>query len=167
MPELLRVLKQVPFYLVFALPLAYFSRQPAYQHRDPGQAQIKLSLSHAGQHKEDCRRLTPEELARLAPNMRKPISCNRERVPLYIEILMDGELLYRASLPPAGLARDGESTAYERFAVRSGSHIITARLRDSRRTEGFDYERSGQVDLSPQQNFVLSFNVDTGGFLFL
>jgi len=167
MPEIWRMMLQLPFYLAFALLLAYLSQQPVYQHLDPENALIKLSLSHAGQHKEECHRLTPEELAELAPNMRKPISCNRERLSLLVEIFLDDNLLYRASLQPAGLSRDGESTVYKRFPVTAGTHTITARLRDSHRPEGFDYERSEVVSLFPQQNFVVGFNVDTGGFHFL
>ena len=167
MPEIWRMILQLPFYLAFALLLAYLSQQPAYQHQDPGHALIKLSLSHAGEHKEECRRLTPEELAELAPNMRRPISCNRERLPLLVEIVLDDNLLYRAYLTPAGLSRDGESTVYKRFPVTAGTHTITARLRDSNRLEGFDYENSEAISLSPQQNFVIGFNADTGGFIFL
>jgi len=167
MPEIWRMLLQLPFYTVFALLLAYLSQQPAYQHLDPENALIKLSLSHAGQHAEECRRLTPEELAELAPNMRRPISCNRERLPLLVELILDDNLLYQASLTPAGLSKDGESTVYKRFPVKAGTHTITARLIDSHRTEGFDYEHSATVILAPQQNFVIGFNVDTGGFIFL
>jgi hypothetical protein len=166
MPEWWRIILQLPFYLAFAAPLAYFSHLPPYVHQDPERALIKLSFSHAGEHKEECRRLTAEELAALAPNMRKPISCKRERLPLLVEIVMDGELLYRASLPPAGLAKDGESTVYKRFSVAVGTHALTARLRDSRRPEGFDYELNGEVLLKPQQNFVITFNADTGEFIF-
>ena len=167
MPEIWRLILQLPFYLAFIMLVAYLSQQPAYQHLDPDLALIKLSLSHAGQHKEECHRLTPEELAKLAPNMRKPISCNRERLPLLVEIILDDNLLYRASLPPAGLSEDGESTVYKRFPVTAGTHTITARLRDSHRPDGFDYERTEAVSLSPQQNYVIDFNADTGGFIFL
>ena len=167
MPEPWRMVIQVFFYAAFALPLAYLSRQPAYRHQDPDVAVIKLSLSHSGQHKEECHRLTPEELARLAPNMRKPLSCNRERLPLVVEIILDDNVLYHATLPPAGLSRDGESTVYQRFPVKSGTHTLTARLRDSNRQAGFDFEHSETVHLAPQQNFVIGFTADTGGFIFL
>lgn len=167
MPETWRIILQVLFYSAFAFVLAYFSQQPSYQHHDPENALIKLSFSHAGQHKEECRRLSQEEIAELAPNMRRPMSCNRERMPLLIEVIMDDVVLYRDFLPPSGLSKDGVSTVYKRFPVVPGKHIITARLRDSRRIEGFDYEHSEEVVLSPQQNFVIDFKINTGGFIFL
>lgn len=167
MSEYWRIFLQVIFYLVFAMLLKIFAQDIDYRHMDPANALIKLSFSHAGQHREECRRLSQEELEKLAPNMRMPVSCNRERLPLLVEITLDGEVIYRDSLPPAGLAKDGESSVYKRFSVSPGTHTVTARLRDSHRNEGFDYEQTGTVTLSPQQNFVIDFNAGTGGFIFL
>lgn len=153
-------------YLLFALLIGYFSAAPVYVHVDPDKAVIKLSFSHAGARKEECRRLNPEEIARLAPNMRRPFDCPRERVPLLVELVMDGRVLYRASLPPSGLAGDGAASVYQRFTVESGGHKLIARLRDSRRTEGFDYEGRAEAQLDPGQNFVIDFRAETGGFVF-
>jgi len=139
---------------------------PAYLHFDPDKALIKMSFSHPGQRVGDCRQLTPEEIAALAPNMRQALDCPRERNPVYVELELDGTLLYSASSAPSGLARDGLSTIYERFIVEPGRHTLVARLRDSARSEGYDYENEADVDISPQQNFVIDFRTDTGEFLF-
>jgi hypothetical protein len=95
------------------------------------------------------------------------MDCPRERRPLLVELELDGEILYRDELPPSGLAGDGASTAYRKFPVAAGSHQLVARLRDSRREEGFDYVKSAEVTLAPQQNFVIDFRPEFGGFLFL
>jgi hypothetical protein len=50
--------------------------------------------------------------------------------------------------------------------VPAGPHRITARLRDSRQGDGFDYETTRQVELSPWQSLAIDFNTDAGGFLF-
>ena len=84
-----------------------------------------------------------------------------------IELELDGEILYRGTSPPAGLARDGAATVYRLFDVTPGPRRIVARLRDSARDEGFDYESSTDVDLRPQQNFVIDFKADRGGFIFM
>jgi len=99
--------------------------------------------------------------------MRRPSDCPRERLPLLIELELDGEPLYRDSLPASGLAGDGASTAYKKFPVAAGKHTLVARLRDSRRAAGFDYEQTAEITLNPQQNFVLDFRPELGGFLFL
>ena len=163
----LRLILQAVMYAAFAVGIGYFSFNPAYQHFSPDQALIKLSFSHAGVHEQECRRLSPDEIAELPPNMRRPLACSRERVPLLIDIRLDGEVLYHDYLPPSGLSKDGESTVYKRFPVRSGTYKLTARLRDSRREEGFDYELSETIILEPLQNFVIDFRIDTGGFVFL
>jgi len=167
MAKLSRYAGQAFAYALFAVVVGYFATQPAYTYLEPGKAQIKLSFGHAGQHITDCRRLTQEELNQLAPNMRRPLDCPRGRLPVLIELELDGELLYREELPPSGLAGDGVSTAYQTFAVEPGQHQLVARLRDSNRTEGFDYEKASGITLSPQQNFVIDFRPAMGGFLFL
>jgi hypothetical protein len=167
MIKVTRFIGQFIAYALFALVVGYFATQPAYTHLDPDKALIKLSFSHAGAHREECRQLTQEELNRLPPNMRRPMDCPRERRPLLVELELDGEILYRDELPPSGLAGDGASTAYRKFPVAAGSHQLVARLRDSRREEGFDYVKSAEVTLAPQQNFVIDFRPEFGGFLFL
>ena len=157
---------QIIAYVLFALFIGYFSSRPAYTHFDPQNAQVKLSFSHAGARKEECRRLTQEELNELPPNMRQPTDCPRERVSLVVDIQMNGERLYRASLPPSGLWGDGASTVYQRFAVQPGQHQVTARLRDSRRQEGFDYVKTETITVKAGMNFVIDFRADQGGFIF-
>lgn len=160
------LLGQVVAYGAFAAAIGYFAAAPALRVADPAQAQLKLSLSHGGVPVSECRRYTAEELARLPPNMRRPLDCPRARVPVLLELEMDGRLLYRGSAPPTGLWDDGPSTIYRRFAVDPGAHRLVARLRDSRRTEGFDYVSERAVALVPRQNLVIDFRADKGGFQF-
>jgi hypothetical protein len=143
-----------------------FADSPAYVHHPPGHALINLSFSHGAGRKGECRRLSAEEIARLAPNMRRPTQCPRERLPVHVELALDGNLLYRGTLPPTGLSGDGPSRVYERFPVAPGAHRIDVRLRDTARAEGFDHERTEIVELKPGQNFVVDFRPDAGGFIF-
>jgi len=167
MPRAFQYIGQLIAYALFALVVGYFATQPAYTHLDPDKAQIKLSFSHAGEHRQECRRLTQEELNQLPPNMRRPMDCPRERLSLLVELELDGELLYQDKLPPSGLAGDGASTAYRKFPVTAGVHNLVARLRDSRRKDGFDYEQVAKITLTPQQIFVIDFRPELGGFQFL
>lgn len=163
----MQLLTQGVVYALLAVAVGYFSANPAYTHTDPNKAVIKLSFSHAAQRKEPCRRFSPEEIAQMAPNMRRLMDCPRERLPLFVELVLDGNMLFRESLPPKGIARDGAGTIYRRFTVAAGQHVLTARLRDSARTTGFDYEKTAQVELLPQQNFVVDFRAVMGGFVFI
>ena len=48
----------------------------------------------------------------------------------------------------------------------AGQYDIAVRMRDTARTAGFDHERRGRVELSPEQMFVIDYNAETGGFIF-
>ena len=163
----LQIAGQVVLYAAFAAFIGYFASNPAYTRMDPSAAAITLSFGHAGERKTPCRRLTPEEIAALPANMRKPMDCPRERVSLLVELLIDGEQVYHGYRAPSGLAGDGASTVYERFTVSPGRHRIIARLRDSRREEGFDYELDEEIDLESGQHLVIDFRADMGGFKLL
>ena len=164
---ILRGVAQVALYAVVAVVLATFSAFPPYTRVDPDNAVVKLSFSHAGDRVEPCRTLSPEELAALAANMRSGVDCPRARLPVVVDLEIDGERVYRASIQPTGLADDGPSSVYARFEVPAGPHRVRVRLRDSRRDTGFDHEGSVDVVLEPRQSFVIDFREEIGGFRFL
>jgi hypothetical protein len=146
--------------------VATFADWPRYRQFAPESAIIKLSFTHASSRQAECRRRTAEELAKLPPNMRKPMECPRGRGAVYVEFDIDGRSLLRASLPPSGISGDGPSRIYKKFVVPAGVHSVVVRMRDTPRSEGFDYEKSGDVVLAANQNFVVDFRAEAGGFVF-
>jgi hypothetical protein len=96
---------------LFAAAVA-FADWPRYQQIPSESAVIKLSFTHGSNRKADCRVRTAEELAKLPPNMRKPLDCPRTRGAVYVELDLDGQTIYRASLPPSGLSGDGPPLAF-------------------------------------------------------
>ncbi len=146
--------------------IGYFSNRPVYRQVPDGMAQIKLSFAHGGARKVDCRRLTAEEIAALPPNERRPNTCERERIPVHVQLSVDGQVIHDALLPATGLASDGPSRTYTKLLVPAGEHVIEARLRDSKRESGFDYEARRTVTLHPLQNLAIDFKADAGGFIF-
>ncbi|MGF1640971.1 MAG: hypothetical protein ACFCUO_08480 [Rhodospirillales bacterium] len=153
-------------YAAIAAMIGYFANAPRYSRVPDDYALIKLSFAHGAVKKGECRRLTPEELARLAPNMRKPFVCPRERLPVVAELDVNGETLFSAVLPPIGLRGDGPSRAYERFVVPPGTHRIVARLRDTDRSEGFDHVTEREVVLAAGQSLAIDFDATQSGFKF-
>jgi hypothetical protein len=166
MPKPLQLAGQTLFYAAAAAIIGFFATNPAYRQLPADAGQIKLSFRHGAARVEDCRRLTPEEIAKLPPKDRRPNTCSRERIPVAVELTLDNQPLYSAVLEPTGLSRDGPSETYQKFIVPAGHHILTAKLRDSKRGEGFDYEKQIEVDLKPLQNLAVDFKADQGGFLF-
>ncbi|NNE21329.1 MAG: hypothetical protein HKN11_01840 [Rhizobiales bacterium] len=166
MRRYLRYTGQFAFFLLIAAFIGYFSNQPVYQQTPDGMAQIKLSFAHGAARKVDCRKLSSKEIARLPANERRPNTCARERIPVHIQLMLDGELLYDAQLQATGLSQDGPARTYRKLIVPAGPHTIVARLRDTKRGSGFDYEAERQVTLKPFQNLAIDFKADSGGFQF-
>jgi hypothetical protein len=148
-------------YVPFIAVVGYFSTSPPYTHLPAGDALVKLSVVHTGERKEDCHERTPEELAKLAPNMRAATVCPRERVPVAIRIDLDGAPLFDIVAPPRGLAHDGASTVYRRIAIPAGRHRIVARLNDTRK-EGFAHVREAELDVAAGRVLVIDFDPAQG-----
>ncbi len=160
------LLLQAIAYTAFAAPIGYFSLSPAYRYASPDRAAVKLSLSHATQRVKPCKVLSPEDIARLAPNMRRELQCERERLPLAMELDVDGETVMRIHEPPSGLWRDGPALVYRRFELPPGRHRLAVRLRDSARQAGWDYSDDVDVRLEPGRYFTITFRPATGEFVF-
>ena len=139
---------------------------PRYHQIPKDSGVVMLSFVHGADRKGECRRLTPEEIAKLPPNMRRVQDCPRERRAVYVELDVDGRSAYRADLPPTGIAGDGPSRVYQRFVLPAGRHDIAVRMRDTARPDGFDHERRESVELSPDQMLVIDYRSENGSFIF-
>jgi hypothetical protein len=84
MAKVYKATLQALTYLGFVAVVAYLSASPAYDYANADMAAIKLSLSHPADRVEPCVQLTPEQIAELAPNMRRVEQCERERLPLTV-----------------------------------------------------------------------------------
>mgnify|MGYP001827343039 FL=1 len=166
MHSALRFLLQGAAYAAMAAVLGYFATLPPYQYANAQKASVKVSLSHAANRIKPCVQLTQEEISEFAANMRRTETCERERLPLILEVEIDGETLLSLQAEPSGLWNDGPASIYERFEVAPGAHTIAARLRDTTRTEGWDYASEETVELRPGRYFTITFRPENGGFNF-
>jgi hypothetical protein len=164
--SLLRFLLQGIAYAGLMALLGYFATMPPYRYADPHMASVKLSLNHATQRVKPCVKLTPEEIARFAANMRRSEACERARLPLLLQLDIDGRRVADIAASPSGLWNDGPASVYERFAVPAGEHTVSIRLRDSARTSGWDYAETTNVVLRPGRYFTITFRPEAGDFDF-
>lgn len=165
MPSFLKYLGQAVFFACAAALTGYLSVSPPYQQIANNVALIKLSFAHGAQRVEDCRRLTPQEIAALPPLERRPNTCSRERIPVYVEFSIDGKLVYSQTLTASGLSSDGPARTYRKYHVPAGDHVLTARLRDTKRATGFDYEMQRTVTLAAGQSIAVDFRTEANGFI--
>ncbi len=164
MPEWLRYPLQAVNYGVFMLVVWYFSAAPTYRHLTPEQSMITMAFSHAGERIEECRRLSQEELEKLPPNMRNPLDCPRERSPVTVELLLDGERIIHRVFNPPGLYSDLGIDVYLNAKVPAGTHRLTMAMNDDVKVQGFTYTAEETVNLQPAQLLVVNFNSETGRF---
>lgn len=155
---------QVFNYTLFMGLIWYFSINPAHHQLDKDQAMITFTLGHVGKRVEECRRLTQEELLKLAPNMRRPMECSRERSPITMELQMDGKVIYRHTAPPLGLYKDQGIDIYQNIKVPVGEHRLFAWVNDDINVDGPIYTLEQDVNLKPEQHLIVEFKSATGSF---
>jgi hypothetical protein len=163
--QALKIAAQLVLYVPLMAIVGYFSTEPPFSPVGPDQALLRLSFIHAAQRKQACRQRSPEELAKLAPNMRAALDCPRERSDVLVELELDGAVVLHRAVKPSGLRHDGNAALYERLSLPAGRHRIVARLRD--RPEGdFNYVREQAFVLDAGRVLLIDFNASQGGFLF-
>ena len=139
---------------------------PPYDQTTKDSGVVMLSFVHGADRKGECRRLTPEEIAKLPANMRRVQDCPRGRRSIYVELDVDGRSAYRADLQPTGIAGVGPSRVYQRLVLPAGKHDVAVRMRDTARSDGFDHERRESVELSADQMLVIDYRPESGSFIF-
>jgi hypothetical protein len=165
MKQALRIAAQLLLYVPLMALIGYFSTQPRFSVLAPDEALVRLSFIHAAERREPCRTRSAEELAKLPPNMRAAQDCPRERAPVIVELEVDGQVVLRREVQPAGLKRDGNATLYHRLPIPAGKHRVVARLRD-RAGEGFNFQKDETLELAPGQALLIDFVATKGGFVF-
>ena len=156
---------QVALYVPLMALVGYFSTAPRFSPIAEGEALLRLSFIHSAERRHPCRTRSAEELAKLAKNMRAAEDCPRERSAVLVELEVDGRLVLRREVPPAGLRRDGNAALYERLPLAAGRHRVVARLRD--RPDGdFNHRAEATVELAPGRVLLIDFTAAKGGFSF-
>ncbi len=153
---------QIVNYAIFMALVWYFSAAPAYRYLEPNQAVVVISVSHSGELLKPCRKVSAEDLAKLAPNMRKPMDCPRERSPIKIEVSMDGEELFNITAQPPGLFADGSVNVYRSVKVTAGQHHFEVKMNDSVHLQGSRFVASQNIKLEPAQQLLIDFNSEDG-----
>ena len=149
---------------LFIAFIARFSNWPNTNLRASDQAVISLTFSQAGELLQECRQLTQEELDKLPANMRKTEECQRERKAVEVVFKLDDKIIYEENLPPTGIWSDGAVTVYQRIKVPMGQHRLFIGMRNSGKTQGYDYQLESQLDLNAGQHLVIEFDELTEQF---
>lgn len=158
----LRFLLQVINYSAFMALIWIFSSAPSVSLIGEDEAMITIAFAHAGQLREPCRMLSQEELNELPPNMRKLDECPRERSPVTIEVVLDGNPIYSESLQPPGLFGDGGVDVFYSAKISAGDHHLILKMNDSVRIEGFNHSFEQEIRIDPARILLVSFQKNKG-----
>ena len=158
MNKILRYGLQAFNYFLFMAVVWYFSINPPYHQLEEDEAVITLSFTHATKIREACRKLSQEELMKLAPNMRLPTSCPRERSPLKLELYLDAKLITQEVLQPLGFHKDQGVSMFKRMKVKAGEHTLRVWMNDDVNVDGATYKYKEKIKLKPEQLLLLDFD---------
>lgn len=164
MNKILRYGLQAFNYTLFIAVVWYFSIKPSYHQLENNQAVITLSFTHATKLREACRKLSQQELMKLAPNMRLATDCPRERSPMQLELYLDDKLLTKATVEPTGYHKDQGVNIFQRIKVLAGEHKLRVWMNDDVNINGPTYRYEKNVLLKPEQQLLIDFNAGSGGF---
>lgn len=149
-----------------ALLLVQLSSAPAYEQVPTDAALIRLSMTVAGTRIEPCRELTPDEIARLAANMRTAQACPRERADVRVLLWINDAPAVDALVSPRGVARDGSATLYRRIVLPAGQHRLRVAVNEDGRQAVFHHDVQVTRALRPGQVLIVDFDREAGGVQF-
>jgi len=156
--QFLRYLLQAFNYAIFMALIWYFATSPSIRVIEDDQAMITVAFAHAGETREECRRLSQEELMKLPPNMRKLEDCPRERSPIIVEATLDGKSIYNKTMLPPGIFNDGGVNIFYSSKVPAGKHSFKIKMDDSIRKQGFNHVFEQDIEIKPQQIVLVEFD---------
>jgi hypothetical protein len=161
MNAILRYAAQALLYALFALVIGVFGQWPPMQLLAADQGLLRLSFMHPGKPLAECRQRSPEELAKMPPQMRSATECPRERSPVEVRVIVDGRVVVDEAFAPGGLSRDGPSAAYRRLPLPAGEHRLQVRVSDDARRRQQAVERDERISIAPGQVVLIDYN-DSG-----
>ena len=133
------------------LLIGYFSDSPSYSVMSKDESMLLFTMSHKGERLVPCVEPTIEEL-----KARNFTECQRERVPVVVEMEMDGAEIISKAYAPRGIRKDGPSYAYEKIRVKPGTHRVVVRIRDTRE-ERFDYVLDKEITFVDGRIIIIDF----------
>jgi hypothetical protein len=105
-----------------ALVIAGLSRVP-YAAADD-HALLRLSWRTPGQHVEECRRLSAEEIARQPVHMRREEICERHFLPYRLQVRLDDRTVIDEVVRPAGTREDRPLFVHRQLPLQPGSYRL-------------------------------------------
>ncbi len=121
-------------------------------------SEFVVSLKHPGLASENCRDLTPEELASTPVHMRKEHICERTRPPVRLRVAIDGATALETSIAPSGIWEDGNSVAVERIPVAPGEHRVSVAIGETHDPDEWSFGDEQTLNFTDEARRVVVFD---------
>jgi hypothetical protein len=110
--------------IVSAGALSWLSEAP-YTAEPTAHGVIRLAWRARGERVRRCRRLTPDELAKLPAHMRQEEVCERAMLPYRLRVTVDGAPAIDELVRAGGAREDRPLFVFRELSVAPGAHHIT------------------------------------------
>ncbi len=120
-------------------------------------AELVVSFKHAGRVVEKTLNEV-EDQQNLLPHMRRARAMERIRLPVRLQVFIDGEKIIERSYEPGGLFKDGQSIAIETIVLDEGEHTVRIRLDDSDDPDAWHWEETRTLTFEKNRRRVILFD---------
>jgi coenzyme F420-reducing hydrogenase delta subunit/Pyruvate/2-oxoacid:ferredoxin oxidoreductase delta subunit len=124
----------------------------------PLSSQLVVSFKHPGRAGEHCRKVSPEEKAKLPLHMQRDEICERTRGQVRLKVEVDGAVVLERRFEPRGLRADGNSIALEHLPIEPGSHNVRVSIGDSPDPAQWDFADNRTLTIEPGARTVVLFD---------
>lgn len=144
----------VLFTALGAAAVAWLSQVPMPQGAD--EALIRLSWRTQGVSIEECRTLTPAELERIAPHMRRPQECIGGIADYELVLRVEGREPLVDTIAPAGVRHDRPLYVFQDVTVPPGDYAVSVSFAAlvpedfENGDQPFTFQWSGRMTLEPR-----------------
>ncbi len=148
--------------LIFFLAAYGLAHVPA-QKTSPYPAALVVSFQHPGQFEKIRFSPTPKkkkknQLSHMQPRGMVVGAERRKRVPVRMEIYVDGKRILSKSYPPSGLFGDGASVALEVVPINPGAHRVEIRLGDTADPKEWSFTWKKEIIVNKHKQKVIFFD---------
>jgi coenzyme F420-reducing hydrogenase delta subunit len=123
--------------------------------------ELVVSFNHRGEAIRE-RVLTRDELDKLPPHMRSPVSISREKSPVRLRVMLGEDVVWDRVYRPGGISKDGPSVGAVRLPVSAGTHWVTIQMADTADSEIWTQRWAQEVRFEENRIRVLLFDIRSG-----
>lgn len=143
MTKLAQIGIQLLFWALLGALVFAFADGPAYGPLSADHGRLTLAIAHLSERIEPCRQLSEAERMALPPTRRVTEVCERARMPVKVELVVNERTLLAREFEPSGFHDDGRIFLVERWPLPAGNYraelTLSGRTAETSRHEVFEF----------------------------